>query len=103
MTAVPPEVSDLSRAELVAEVRRLRGLVGPSERSYAARVDEVRHASDAVRAAEAANGELRGEMARMESDLGRLRASQGRIHRLIVHRLRTLVRVGRSAVGRLRS
>lgn len=59
-----------------SELRRLRALVGPSERSYEAAVADADHAiSEAKRAALAA-GEARGELAEMRVELARARQDQ---------------------------
>jgi hypothetical protein len=79
--------------ELRAEVDRLRGLVGPTEASYADLRRELATASDLVRAAEAANGSLRGRVVELEFELARALGRQERFVPLVLGRVRT--RLGR--------
>jgi len=83
MSDVPRDGIDLVDSN--AEIDRLRSLVGPNESDYAALRSEIAAASRAVRAAEAANGELRGQVTRLEFELERARQDQVYVRRLIVH------------------
>jgi predicted nucleic acid-binding Zn-ribbon protein len=71
----------LAAGDDVAELERLRRLVGPSETSYAALRRDVDHARDAAREAELAAGSLRGELAEMRVALARARQDQDRFQR----------------------
>lgn len=81
--------------QLRAEVDRLRDLVGPTEVSYADLRRDLAAASDLLRAAETANGSLRGRVVELEFELDRARNRQERFVPAVLHRLRT--RVGRAA------
>lgn len=76
---------------LQAENRRLRELVGPLEQSYEDLRAQVDQAAAAVREAEAANGELRGEIMELTVALGQARHNMGSIHRIVIQRSRRLV------------
>lgn len=93
MTEVLPDDLDAARDEietLRAENRRLRGLVGPLEQDYEALRGQVDQAAAAVREAEAANGELRGEIMELTVALGQARHNMGSIHRIVYQRSRRL-------------
>lgn len=63
------------------ELDRLRSLVGPSERSYAALRDDAERARDAAKEAIEAAGRLRGELAEMSVELARARQDQDTLQR----------------------
>jgi hypothetical protein len=67
----------------VAELERLRRLVGPNEHAYDELVEEVRAAEAAVRDAEAAAGELRAENTLLRIELRRARQDQYHIGKLV--------------------
>ena len=93
VTEVLPDDLDAARAEieeLREENRRLRGLVGPLEQDYEALQRQIDQAADAVREAEAANGELRGEIMDLTVALGQARHNMGSIHRIVYQRTRRL-------------
>jgi hypothetical protein len=73
-----------------AELERLRRLVGPHEHSYDELVEEVRAAEAAVRAAEAAAGELRAENTLLRIELRRARQDQYHIGKLVARPWRLL-------------
>ena len=66
------------------EIERLQALVGPSEASYRELQAELANARDAVKAAEAENGRLRGELTEMRIDLHRARQDQYHVWRVIL-------------------
>ncbi len=91
------ELADGDVAALHAEIVRLRQLIGPNETSYAEAQAEVVNARDAVRAAEAELGVLRGEITELRYTLHRAVQDQHHIRRTVLspalkvrHRLRTL-------------
>ncbi len=63
------------------ELQRLRALVGPSEVDYRQLVDDLAASSSATRAAELAEGQLRGELAEMSVQLARARQDQDTLQR----------------------
>lgn len=67
-----------------AELDRLRALVGPNEADYEAMRTEMLNARDEVKAAEAHLGELRGQIAELESKLHRARQDQFHIWRVVL-------------------
>jgi hypothetical protein len=78
--------------EALSEVKRLRELIGPSERSYAALLRDRDEAIEVARRAEAEAGKLRGDITEMSVQLSRARQDQDvllvqsemtSIHRLI--------------------
>lgn len=76
---------------LAAENARLRALVGPDEQSYQDLRDELRDAAEAVRTAQAANGELRGQVMELTVALGQARHNMGKVSRIMVQRSRRVV------------
>lgn len=87
-----------TRDELLAEVARLRELVGPCEQSYVDLQQDLLAARDVARGAEAAAGVLRGQNAELHAALGRARQDQDHFQRLVLDRGRGIfARVGRSA------
>ena len=78
-----------------SELDRLRELVGPDEQSYADLRDELAHARDAVRDAEAEAGRLRGMITEMRLELHRARQDQ-------FHLQRVALRPVSGVIGRLR-
>lgn len=81
-----------------AEIARLRRLVGPHEHTYDDLVAEVAAAEQAVRAAEAANGQLRAEITELRLDLRRARQDQYQLWRLLA-RPRRVLRALRVSAG----
>lgn len=92
---VPVEPSDLAAAE--AEIARLRRLVGPHEHAYDDLKAELDAAEQAVRAAEAANGELRAEITELRVDLRRARQDQYHLWKLVARPQRLLRALRQSA------
>lgn len=88
--------ADLAAAR--AEIARLRLLVGPHEHTYDDLVAEVAAAEQAVRAAEAANGELRAEITELRLDLRRARQDQYHLWKLVA-RPRRVLRALRLSAG----
>ena len=96
-------------AEMIAELERLRTLVGPSEVAYEALRADCDHAVRAARAAELEAGDLRGRIAEISVQLARARQDQDTLLRRaemsapqrFVDRVRGRVR--RSVVPRVRS
>ena len=87
---------------LSAENKRLRRLVGPLEQSYDDLRTELVGASEAVKIAEQANGELRGEVMELTVALGQARHNIGKVHRIVIQRARHMVgRVVRRVQRRL--
>lgn len=82
----PDQLLELREANL-----RLRQLVGPVEQSYADLRTELAEASEAVKAAEAANGELRGEVMELTVALGQARHNMGKVSRIVRQRSRRVV------------
>ena len=96
-----PETDD-DVALLHAEIDRLRGLVGPSEQSYADLRHELLAARDAARGAQATAGTLRGRIAELEVALSRARQDQEHFQKTVVDVLRSWRRrVGRAVRSRL--
>ncbi len=96
-------------AALRAEVERLHGLVGPSERSYEELRGDLLAARDAAKEAEAAAGEVRGELAEVYVALDRarqieaaLRHTPGPVHRIARRARRKVDGVRRAVLARLR-
>ena len=73
---------------LIAENKRLRRLVGPLEQSYDDLRTELVGASEAVKIAEQSNGELRGEIMELTVALGQARHNIGKLHRIVLQRVR---------------
>ncbi len=82
---------DVDVAALLAENARLRRLVGPLEQSYDDLRTELVGASQAVQAAEQANGQLRGEVMELTVALGQARHNIGKVHRIAIQRTRRVV------------
>jgi hypothetical protein len=101
--------ADADVASLRAELARLRRLVGPSEQSYDDLRADVLAARDAVRLAEAAAGELRGELTEVYVALARARQIEtalrhtflGRVYRIVGRARRELGRAGAAVRARL--
>jgi hypothetical protein len=90
-----------SRDELLAEVTRLRRLVGPSEQSYDDLRLDLLAARDVAKGAEAAAGALRGQNAELHAALGRARQDQDHFQRMVVGRGKSIVsRLNRSTRAR---
>lgn len=87
--------ADLAAAE--AEIARLRRLIGPHEHAYADLKAEVDAAEQAVRAAEAANGELRAQITELRIDLRRARQDQYHLWQLVARPQRLLRALRQSA------
>ncbi len=66
-----PEQPADELASLRDEVARLRGLVGPSEKSYADLTQESRTARDAARRAELETGRLQAQIVELENEVRR--------------------------------
>lgn len=81
-----------------AELDRLRRLVGPDEMAYADRVAELAAAEQAVRDAEALNGELRATITELRIELRRARQDQYHVWKLL-GRPGRLVRAIRQSAG----
>jgi hypothetical protein len=75
---------------LIEENKRLRRLVGPLEQSYDDLRTELVGASEAVKIAEQANGELRGEIMELTVALGQARHNIGKVHRIVIQRSKHL-------------
>jgi chromosome segregation ATPase len=71
-------------ADQSAEIERLRALVGPTEASYEDLQVELANARNAVKAADAELGRLRGEITELRLDLHRAQQDQYHIRRLIL-------------------
>ena len=82
---------------LIAENKRLRLLVGPLEQSYDDLRTELAAASEAIKAAEQNNGELRGEIMELTVALGQARHNIGKVHRIVIQRATHVV--GRAIRG----
>ncbi len=80
-----------------AEIDRLRLLVGPSEHSYEALLAELDAAEQAMRAAEAANGVLRAQIAELTTSLRRAQQDQYHVLGLLARPGRLLNAIVRSA------
>ena len=80
-----------------AEIARLRRLVGPHEHSYDDLKAELAAAHQAVRDAEAANGELRAEITELRIDLRRARQDQYHLWKLVARPQRLLRALKHSA------
>ena len=65
-----------AKDELSDELSRLRQLVGPSERSYRAAIDDADHAIAEAKRATLELGEARGALAEMRVELARARQDQ---------------------------
>lgn len=87
---------------LRAEVERLRRLVGPSERAYDELREDLLAAREAAKQAEAAAGEVRGELAEVYVALDRARQIEAVMQRTIVGRLYRGTARLRRAAGRAR-
>lgn len=87
--------------ELHAELDRLRGLVGPSERSYEALRADVDAAQLVAKEALAEAGELRGTIEEMSVQLSRARQDQDLLQRRA--RMTPLGRVSDRVVRRWRA
>ncbi len=84
--------SPSDRADVtVAELERLRALVGPLEESYEELRVELAEARQAARAAEYEAGRLRGELTAMRVDLHRARQDQYHVRRLLLRPLRRVL------------
>jgi hypothetical protein len=102
--------ADAEVAALRAEVERLRRLVGPSELSYDELRVDVLAARDAAKQAEAAAGEVRGELTEVYVALARARQIEaalrhtfpGRVYRIVGRARRAATGVRRAVVARLR-
>ena len=66
-----PEQPADELASLRDEVARLRGLVGPSEKSYVDLTQESRTARDAARRAELETGRLQAQIVELENEVRR--------------------------------
>ena len=73
-------MSDVSEA---SELERLRALVGPSERSYAALEADRDAAEQVAREAETEAGRLRGHIVELSAQLSRARQDQDLLQRQI--------------------
>ncbi|WP_394943598.1 hypothetical protein [uncultured Ilumatobacter sp.] len=78
------ELADSDAAALRVEVARLRRLIGPNETSYVEAQAEVGNARNAVQAAEAALGVLRGEITELRYTLHRAVQDQHHIRRTVL-------------------
>lgn len=87
--------SPAERPDASEELDRLRALVGPTESSYVELRDQLAAAQDAVRAAEAENGRLRGRITELELDLHRARQDQFHLQRLALSPVRRVVHAAR--------
>ncbi|MAT07117.1 MAG: hypothetical protein CL424_18950 [Acidimicrobiaceae bacterium] len=87
--------SELAAAQ--AEIARLRRLVGPHEHAYDDLKVELHAAEQAVRDAEAANGELRAEITELRVDLRRARQDQYHLWKLVARPQRLLRALRQSA------
>ena len=87
--------ANLARAE--GEIARLRRLVGPHEHDYDDLKAEIVAAEQAVRTAEAANGELRAEITELRVDLRRARQDQYHLWKLVARPQRLLRALRQSA------
>ncbi|MCB0965422.1 MAG: hypothetical protein KDB37_01190 [Ilumatobacter sp.] len=92
---------DVDRASALAaaddEIARLRRLVGPHEHSYDDLRSEVAAAQQAVRDAEAANGQLRAEITELRIELRRARQDQYHLWKLVARPQRLLRALRQSA------
>ena len=91
MIEQPTPSADAQIAELRAENERLRRLVGPMEQSYDDLRSELEAAREAVKTAEAVNGELRGEILEITYSLDQVRHNLGSMRRLVHQRSRRVV------------
>ncbi len=97
-------------AALRAEVERLQRLVGPSERSYEELRGDLLAARDAAKEAEAAAGEVRGELTEVYVALARARQIEtavrhtipGRVYRIAGRARREVDRIRRAVLARIR-
>ena len=87
-------------AALSSEIDRLRWLVGPNEQSYRDLRAELRAAEQAVRAAEASAGVLRGELTEARIALRRAQQDQYHVLGLLARPKRLLNAIVRSAAPR---
>lgn len=67
----------------VAELERLRALVGPNEMSYLDLQSDVAAAREVARRAELEAGELRGRLAQLDADMHRARQDQHQVVRFV--------------------
>jgi hypothetical protein len=93
---------DSEVALMRAEIERLRRLVGPSEQSYADLRDELLAARDAAKSAEAAAGELRGELTEVYVELARARQIEAVLRKTFSGRVFLAARWLRRFAGRVR-
>jgi hypothetical protein len=102
--------ADAEVAALRAEVERLRCLVGPSEQSYDEMRVDLLAARDAAKEAEAAAGEVRGELTEVYVALARARQIEaalrhtfpGRVYRVVGRARRAADHLYRAVVARFR-
>lgn len=99
-TLVPMSADDPDA--LRSELDRLRGLVGPDERSYEQLRIDLLGARDAARGAEAALGNAEGRIVELEAEVARLRRDHEWLRHEVVGRARRIRSLGRAAVARLR-
>lgn len=86
--------------ELTAEVERLRALVGPSERSYTEMYEDLLAARDIAKGAEAATGQLRGEISWFAVALERAQQDQEQFQRMISDRTRSVFTRAKHSIRR---